>query len=1549
MSRSFSDTYRAVPFSHLHALWALVFLALASLAEGQFAPNAMPLPAVATYDGTVYDSLLQQQTATSRAMLFDSATTFTDESFTTGTYTYTKTGANTAALSYTANTATTGFTETENSTALLTFTSAYGGTYTMSGSYSGVSSGVPFSGTLTNGSGTFTVRTLPTVSTPTQAAVQATTATLGGTVVTDGGTVLSARGVVCCPQSLSSTPYVGGPGMSSFTSPGGTGIYTVNATGLLPGTTYVYRAYAANNVGMAYTSAGTFTTPPAAPAISTPTSGSVTSSSAVLGGNVTSDSGSAITERGVVFAPSLTNGDPLIGGSGVIKAVAAGSTGVFTIPVTLLPATQYSFKAYATNAVGTTYTSPATVFATFAGAPQISAPSTAGLTQTTVTLGGTITSDGGVSVTERGVVLAETAVNGTPALGGSGVSKGTSAGTTGIFSVAFTGLTPNTSYSFRAYGTNMYGTTYTTPVATFTTASGPPLLSTPVSTGITSGSAALGGTVTNNGGASVSECGVVYAPTSVNADPQIGGSGVVRLTTTGATGAFTVNASSLQPGTGYTFRAYAINSFGAGYTAPVSTFTTLALVPTVTTPSSASVTATTATLGGNVTSDGAGGITERGVVYALTATNSSPTIGGAGVVKTTATGTTGIFTAAVTGLTPFSGYSFCAYATNASGTSYSTVSTFTTLASAPSFTAGLPTSTNVMATTADLGGNVLRDNGSPITERGVVFSRTSVNSSPTIGGSGVTKLTTTPDIGTFSITAPGLSTSTGYSFKAYAINSLGTTYTSTGTFTTFTSSAATVTTPTKANVTNTTATLGGNVTSDGHNLITERGVVYSLSVANSDPTIGNIYSTKVPTTGTTGVFTVAVTGLGSNNGYSFKAYAINAAGTSYSAVSTFTTAATGPPVVALAATTQDKLNITLGGNITVQGGLTITERGIVYSKTGVNAAPTIGGTGVTKVASAANVQSGQFTVDLTSLDPYSDYSWRPYAINSAGTAYSPTAGTFSTPAGNPTLATPTSTNVTSTAATLGGSVVTTGGRPITFYAVFYALTSANASPVENGPGVTTVYGTAPFSGPGAFTVNVTGLTPGSQYSFSVMAGQDDGLAQLVPAGTFTTLAGPPVLDSPTASVSSDTNARLGANITSDRGAAITERGVVFAKTSVNVDPVIGGTGVTKRLATSDPGTLNSFYVDMTDLTPNTGYSFKAYATNSAGTTYTSPVTTFSTPTAAPRIDTPTSASITSISAVLGGTVISDGGLPMTRGVVYAPTAVNSTPQLGGTGVLAATVSGTTGVFTVNVTALLPNTAYSFRAYAGNSLNTTYTSPVSTFTTPQGPPVVAQPTVYTLASSTASVGGTLVHTGSTSITQRGVVISPTAINADPFIGGTGVIKIVSSSTGGAGSTIQSGATGLLPGTSYTYKVYATSSLGTGYSIAGTLTTLTAIQSWTQTYFGTTTSTGTAADDADPDKDGLANLIEYAFGLNPLQSASRLLPSPQHNGSTFSLIFTQPAGVSGVTYSAQWSANLQPGGWTDIPDTGSGTTHIFSVPVTPGSGHEARVFIRLSISR
>lgn len=103
-------------------------------------------------------------------------------------------------------------------------------------------------------------------------------------------------------------------------------------------------------------------------------------------------------------------------------------------------------------------------------------------------------------------------------------------------------------------------------------------------------------------------------------------------------------------------------------------------VPSVTTPTSANVSATGATLGGNVSDDGGVTLVERGVVVAPSSANADPIIGGANVVKFPASGpaTTGVFTAAVTGLSPSTNYSFKAYVTNSGSTSYSPVATFST-------------------------------------------------------------------------------------------------------------------------------------------------------------------------------------------------------------------------------------------------------------------------------------------------------------------------------------------------------------------------------------------------------------------------------------------------------------------------------------------------------------------------------------------------------------------------------------------------------------------------------------------------------------------------------------------------------------------------------------------------------------------------------------------------------------------------------------------------------------------------------------------------------
>jgi hypothetical protein len=156
------------------------------------------------------------------------------------------------------------------------------------------------------------------------------------------------------------------------------------------------------------------------------------------------------------------------------------------------------------------------------------------------------------------------------------------------------------------------------------------------------------------------------------------------------------------------------------------------------------------------------------------------------------------------------------------------------------------------------------------------------------------------------------------------------------------------------------------------------------------------------------------------------------------------------------------------------------------------------------------------------------------------------------------------------------------------------------------------------------------------------------------------------------------------------------------------------------------------------------------------------------------------------------------------------------------------------------------------------------------------------------------------------------------------------------------------TGLLPGTTYHFRVDGVNSVGTSNGPDLTFTTLpSAVQSWRETYYGTTSNSGNAADTADPYNVGIPNLAVFAFlgpNQNPAQAVPSQLPQPQMSGGNLFYSFTQPTGVSGLTYGAEWSGTLQSGDWHAIADTGSGTQHLFSVPV----GSNTQLYIRLTVT-
>ncbi|MEI6948654.1 T9SS type A sorting domain-containing protein [Paraflavisolibacter sp. H34] len=95
--------------------------------------------------------------------------------------------------------------------------------------------------------------------------------------------------------------------------------------------------------------------------------------------------------------------------------------------------------------------------------PALATPSVSNLAATTATAGGNVVSDGGSTVTERGLVYGTTA---NPTTADAKVLD--PSGGTGAFSFSLTGLAPYTTYFLRAYATNSSGTAYSENIS-FTT------------------------------------------------------------------------------------------------------------------------------------------------------------------------------------------------------------------------------------------------------------------------------------------------------------------------------------------------------------------------------------------------------------------------------------------------------------------------------------------------------------------------------------------------------------------------------------------------------------------------------------------------------------------------------------------------------------------------------------------------------------------------------------------------------------------------------------------------------------------------------------------------------------------------------------------------------------------------------------------------------------------------------------------------------------------------------------------------------------------------
>jgi hypothetical protein len=487
----------------------------------------------------------------------------------------------------------------------------------------------------------------------------------------------------------------------------------------------------------------------------------------------------------------------------------------------------------------------------------------------------------------------------------------------------------------------------------------------------------------------------------------------------------------------------------------------------------------------------------------------------------------------------------------------------------------------------------------------------------------------------------------------------------------------------------------------------------------------------------------------------------------------------------------------------------------------VSATPVGGGTDVTATGTGS-------PITVTGLTNGTSYTFTLTATNSVGTGSASSASSAVTPATSPTVTSPTSASVGTTSATLGGDVTATGGASLTAVGVVYANTSANSNPQLSGTGVTDVAGTAAT---GVFTVNPTGLTAGTAYSYAVYASNSVGTTY-TRVGTFTTTVPTPTLTFTTPSAATvavgatQTNA-VTSTLSSGSYGAVTYTSSEISKATVNAM-----TGVVTGLA-----------IGTTTITATQAAASGFNATTS--TSYTLTVT-IGTPTitAAPTASEITYGQTLASSTLSGGTASVAGSFTFTTtstapsvgtaapGVTFTPTdAANYNPATG-------TVSLTVAKATPTVTWAAPSTITYGTTLSATQLNASGSVAGSITYSPASGAILSVGTQTLNATFTPTDTANYNPASASVALSVGVAApgSPTAIVATTANGEATVTFTAPSFTGSAaitGYTIRATATdgsvitvnatgspakvtGLTPGKSYRFTVTANNSAGSSES-------------------------------------------------------------------------------------------------------------------------------------
>ncbi|MCU0457117.1 MAG: hypothetical protein MUE74_12520 [Bacteroidales bacterium] len=379
----------------------------------------------------------------------------------------------------------------------------------------------------------------------------------------------------------------------------------------------------------------------------------ITHESAVSGGNVTDEGDGSVVSRGIVWGEN----DPTLESNDGFMSMGNGA-GMFSCDITnLKPYTEYTVKSFASSEYGTSYGNSQS-FRTLANLASVETVTPFEISSEGAKTGGTISDEGGVEITQRGIYYG---ISNNPEVSGTKVSSGSGSGT---FTVTLTELLPGTKYYVRAFAVNMKGESLGS-LVNFTTLTSAPKVSTTDPYDITGISAKSGGTITSEGGLTITDKGIYWGTAP---DPHQNG---IKIQAGSGPAPFTVNLNNLSPGVRYYITAYATNTAGTGFGDP-KTFDTPRTIPEVITTAASGITGETSVVGGTVVSDGGYNVTERGIYWGISA---NPEING---TKLPVGSGTGSFSTTLTGLSQNTIYYVTAYAINQLGEDLGSMLTFVT-------------------------------------------------------------------------------------------------------------------------------------------------------------------------------------------------------------------------------------------------------------------------------------------------------------------------------------------------------------------------------------------------------------------------------------------------------------------------------------------------------------------------------------------------------------------------------------------------------------------------------------------------------------------------------------------------------------------------------------------------------------------------------------------------------------------------------------------------------------------------------------------------------